>query len=205
MRSYKIKYLGDFFLSFPLLLVTAPFILFLIFAASCDTRSFGLFRQKRVGQFGRPFYLYKIKSMRNGFNPTGVSALDYKRLTRFGRLLRHSKLDELPQLYNIVTGSMSFVGPRADVPGFADALIGRKRKLLSLKPGVTGLATLLFRDEEQILSCVDDPVDYNRNVIWPRKVELNLVYLDEFSLFLDVKILIATLFPFLRFLLHEYI
>lgn len=117
------------------------------------------------------------------------------RITLIGKLLRKFKLDELPQLWNVFTGKMSFVGPRPDVPGYADKLEGSDRKILELRPGITGPASIYFRNEEELLAGVENPKEYNDAVIWPRKVQLNLEYLDNWGFWKDIGYILVTLFP----------
>ena len=109
-----------------------------------------------------------------------------------GRFFRKTKIDELPQLWNVLLGHMSFVGPRPDVPGYADKLTGVERAVLSLRPGITGPATLKYRDEEEILATQDDPEQYNREVIYPDKVQINLQYIREWSFLGDLRYILAT-------------
>jgi len=115
-----------------------------------------------------------------------------KRITGFGRFLRKYKLDELPQLWNVFAGEMSLVGPRPDASGFADELRGRERVLLSLKPGITGPASIHYKDEEELLARQKDPVSFNKDVIWPNKVQLNMQYLENWSLWKDISCIIKT-------------
>lgn len=152
------------------------------------------FLQERVGQYGRLFKVVKFRTMSlsNDTNPITVS--NDSRITPLGAFFRKYKLDELPQLLNVLKGEMSFVGPRPDVPGYADKLEGEERAILFLRPGITGPATLAFRNEEELLSKVSDPKRYNDEVIFPRKVQLNLQYLRQVSLFYDLKIIFATVF-----------
>ena len=116
------------------------------------------------------------------------------RITKIGKFLRRYKLDELPELWNVFIGDMSFVGPRPDVPGYADKLVGRDRDILKLQPGITGQATLKYVNEEEILAEHDDPIRYNDEVIFPDKVRINLEYYDNQSIWLDIKIIFATIF-----------
>ncbi|MBZ9538060.1 sugar transferase [Modicisalibacter tunisiensis] len=162
--------------------------------ASLDTRSHGLFTQPRVGRGGRIFTLYKIKTMRpcKGIHTT-VTASNDPRITPVGRFLRRTKLDELPQLWNVLIGDMSFVGPRPDVPGFADSLEGDATLILSVRPGITGPATLRFRDEERLLAAQPDPEGYNRDVVFPEKVRLNLDYVKHWCLAKDIEYIWRTL------------
>jgi len=113
-------------------------------------------------------------------------------ITSFGRFLRKTKLDELPQLWNVLIGNMSLVGPRPDVPGFADQLKGEDRIILSIRPGITGPASLAFKNEEGLLAQQENPEQYNREIIWPEKVAINKAYIENYSFWLDLKILWKT-------------
>ena len=156
--------------------------------ASIDTRRNGFFTQERVGKDGRIFRVIKIRTMRQvpGMNTTVTTGKD-QRITTLGRFWRKSKIDELPQLINVLKGDMSFVGPRPDVPGYADRLQGDDRVVLSVRPGITGPATLKYRDEEVILADQDDPERYNNEVLWPDKVRLNREYVENWSFLGDVR------------------
>ncbi|WP_281698525.1 sugar transferase [Hallella colorans] len=152
-----------------------------------------IFKQKRVGQHGRLFTVYKFRSMTvAGEGKTSIAAEEESRVTPLGEKLRRYKLDELPELWNVLKGEMSFVGPRPDVPGYADKLQGKDREVLRLKPGITGPASLKYRDEEYILSHVEDPKRYNNEVIYPDKVRLNLYYLYHYSFLKDLKMIVCT-------------
>ncbi|SFU33252.1 sugar transferase [Halomonas korlensis] len=157
-------------------------------AATLNTGRNGFFTQRRIGRGGKPFTLVKIRTMRDspGLHTTVTRAND-PRITRVGRLLRRTKIDELPQLWNVLIGDMSFVGPRPDVTGFADNLVGEERLLLRVRPGITGPATLKYRDEEELLEKTADPETFNRHVIWPDKVRINLHYVHQWSLTEDLK------------------
>ncbi|MCK8604350.1 sugar transferase [Desulfoferrobacter suflitae] len=155
-----------------------------------------LFIQVRVGRYGRTFKCLKFRTMVANSEQTGtVTTAGDKRITPVGRFLRRYKLDELPQLWNVLTGDMSFVGPRPDVPGYADQLQGEDRRILELLPGITGPATLRFKDEEAILAEVSDPQRYNDKVIYPEKVRLNLAYLDNWTLRRDLGYILVTVAP----------
>ena len=151
-----------------------------------------IFSQKRVGQYGKLFTMYKFRSMTVGHGGSSISVAGENRITPLGVKLRKYKLDELPELWNVLIGDMSFVGPRPDVPGYADILEGNDRRVLELKPGITGPASLKYRNEEEILAMQDDPIKYNDEVIFPDKVKINLRYLDNWSFFEDIKIIIYT-------------
>jgi lipopolysaccharide/colanic/teichoic acid biosynthesis glycosyltransferase len=162
-------------------------------AASIDTRSNGFFTQQRVGKGGKLFTVIKIKTMRPMKNiNTTVTRQNDPRITRVGSLLRRTKIDELPQLWNVLVGDMSFVGPRPDVEGFADRLEGEERAILSIRPGITGPATLKYHNEEGLLASVEYPEQYNMEVIWPDKVRINLEYIQHWSLRKDIEYIIKT-------------
>lgn len=158
-------------------------ILLVIVIASIDTKSFGLFVQERIGQYGKPFKIFKIKSMVDSS----------QRISAVGRLLRNSKVDELPQLFNIVMGQMSFVGPRPDIKGYYDTLEGENRKVLELKPGLTSEASIKYAKEEELLNQQLDPLSYNNYVIFPDKVKMNINYYYTRSIFLDLQIIYRTI------------
>ncbi|MFT4684982.1 MAG: lipopolysaccharide/colanic/teichoic acid biosynthesis glycosyltransferase [Urechidicola sp.] len=170
---------------------------FLIILASFSTRSFGVFSQKRVGKGSQLFTLYKIKSMRKNTAQHHVTTANDARVTKFGKFLRRSKLDELPQLYNVLIGDMSFVGPRPDVEGYADLLEGDDRIVLSVKPAITGPATIKFADEEIILAEQENPLEYNDTVLWPQKVVINKEYIKNWSLSKDIGYIFETVFGYL--------
>lgn len=152
-----------------------------------------IFKQRRVGQYGRLFTVYKFRSMKvAGGGKTSIASAEEDRITPLGKTLRRYKLDELPELWNVLRGDMSFVGPRPDVPGYADKLTGRDRDILKLKPGITGPASLKYRQEEDLLNSVDNPKEYNDKVIYPDKVRLNLYYLDHYSFSKDIEMIVCT-------------
>lgn len=151
-----------------------------------------IFTQKRVGQDGKLFTMYKFRSMTVGHGGSSVSVAGESRITPLGAKLRKYKLDELPELWNVLIGDMSFVGPRPDVPGYADLLEGEDRLILKLRPGITGPASLKYRNEEEILAQVDNPQKYNDEVIYPDKVRINLDYFYHHSLLGDIKLIIKT-------------
>ena len=158
------------------------------------------YRQMRVGKDGKLFTIRKFRTMTANHGGSSVSVAGESRITSLGAKLRHYKLDELPELWNVLKGDMSFVGPRPDVPGYADQLKGEDREVLKLRPGITGPATLKYRDEEDLLARVvkegidgyTDPVKYNDEVIFPDKVRLNRFYMNHYSFWSDIKMLFAT-------------
>ena len=156
-----------------------------------------LYSQKRIGNQGGLFTLYKFRTMVHNADtmPGGsITVENDNRITPIGKLLRRWKLDELPTLWNVLKGDMSFVGPRPDVPGYADKLKGESRRVLEMRPGITGPATLKYANEEKLLAEVDNFKKYNDEVIFPDKVQINLEYMDNWSFWMDIKIIFKTIF-----------
>ena len=151
-----------------------------------------IFKQRWVGQYGRLFTMYKFRSMTVAHSGSSVAVKGESRITPLGAVLRKYKLDELPELWNVLIGDMSFVGPRPDVPGYADKLEGEDRRMLLLKPGITGPASLKYRNEEELLAKQENPQEYNDKVLFPDKVRLNIEYLDNWSFSNDIKFIIYT-------------
>ena len=179
------KRIFDLFFASLGLLISGGIIIILYFFATIDTKQNGLFLQKRVGQFGKLFTIYKLRTY-------GISAA--QPVSKFGKFLRHSKLDELPQLWNIFLGNMTFVGPRPDVAGYYDLLEGEDRLVLKLKPGLTSLASIKYANEDELLLNQVDALFYNDTVIFPDKVKMNLEYYYSHSLFGDINIIWKTIF-----------
>jgi lipopolysaccharide/colanic/teichoic acid biosynthesis glycosyltransferase len=177
------------------LALAAPVILVAWAVATLDTGANGFFTQARIGRHGRPFSVIKIRTMRPGSDAgSTVTTSNDVRVTAAGRFFRRTKIDELPQLVNILLGHMSFVGPRPDTPGFADRLTGGDRVILAVRPGITGPATLRYRREEEMLASQPDPERYNREVIFPDKVRLNRRYVECYRFAEDLRLLALTLF-----------
>ncbi len=160
-------------------------ILVLVFITAIDTQSNCFFKQERIGQYGKPFLIYKLRTLHSKTNKTSF----------WGKLLRASKLDESPKILNILKGEMTLVGPRPDVTGYADQLVGADQIILQLKPGITGLASLKYRNEEQLLAQQPNPQHYNDDVIWPDKVRINKWYAQNRTLIMDIQIIFYTLVP----------
>lgn len=166
------KYLFDRAASLLGLLVLWPVLI--IIALLIKVRMPGgpvIFKQQRVGRNGELFTMYKFRSMTVSHSGSSVSVAGESRITPLGSILRKYKLDELPELWNVLKGDMSFVGPRPDVPGYADRLQGENRLILKLRPGITGPASLKYANEEEILAQVSNPVKYNDEVIFRIKYE----------------------------------
>ena len=164
------------------------------------------FCQKRVGKNGNLFTCHKFRTMTVNHNGSSVSVAGDSRITPFGSILRHFKIDELPELWDVLVGNMSFVGPRPDVPGYADKLVGDDRDVLKLRPGITGPATLKYRLEDEMISdyvakrkaegdnrpMQEIAIEYNDHVIYPDKVRINCYYYRHYSFFKDIEIIVAT-------------
>lgn len=188
-----IKYLFDRIASFIGLIVLSPIML--IVGILIHIKMPGgpvLFKQERVGKDGKLFTMVKFRSMTVNHGGSSVSVAGENRITPLGAKLRKYKLDELPELWNVLKGDMSFVGPRPDVPGYADQLKGDDREVLKLRPGITGPASLKYRNEEEILATIDNPQEYNDAFIFPDKVRINCYYLQHYSFWMDIKIIMAT-------------
>ena len=184
----------DILISFLGILLTF-LIMFIAWAvATVETKSNGFFIQRRIGLNGKAFSILKIKTMKkiDGIDTTITSSNDI-RITKSGKLFRNTKIDELPQLLNVFVGDMSFVGPRPDVAGYADKLLGDDRIILSIRPGITGPASLKYKNEEEILANQSNPKIYNDTVIWPDKVNINKEYIQNWSFKLDLHYLIRTI------------
>ena len=151
------------------------------------------FLQTRVGRGGRRFQIVKFRTMKTGLKGTRITAESDRRITRVGRLLRNYKLDELPQLWNVLRGDMAVVGPRPEVPDFVDPNEPGWQSVLAVKPGITDLATLIFRNEEDVLAKADDTEDYYRRVLLPAKLQLNQHYLQNATLLSNIKLVFLTL------------
>lgn len=166
------------------------------------------FCQKRIGKNGKLFTCHKFRTMVVSHGGSSVSVSGDERITPLGAKLRHYKIDELPELWDVLIGNMSFVGPRPDVPGYADKLIGEERDILKLRPGITGPATLKYRLEDEMISAYvkgrkeegdirpiqEIAEEYNDTVIYPDKVRLNLYYLRNYSFVKDIHMIFATVF-----------
>ena len=169
----------DFSISFVAIILLLPFYFILFILASIDTGFPGIFTQERVGRFGRSFTIYKFQT---------YHSVSHQK-TNFGKWMRKTKLDELPQLFNILKGEMSIVGPRPDIKGYYDLLEGENRLVLNLKPGIISKAGLKYRNEDDILDQKENPLKYNDEVLFPDKVRMNLDYYNQMSFKNDVQII----------------
>jgi lipopolysaccharide/colanic/teichoic acid biosynthesis glycosyltransferase len=189
VKKYPIwKLVIDYGIASVAVIIFLPIFIVLFFLASVDTGFPGVFTQDRVGRFGTTFTIYKFKTYHS------------KTLNKsqFGRWLRKTKLDELPQIFNILKGDMSIIGARPDIKGYYDVLEGEQRLILNLKPGLISEAGIKYRNEDEILANQDHPLQYNDEVLFPDKVKMNLDYYKNLSLKNDLKIIWKTLFVLLK-------
>lgn len=190
--GFFFKWCFDRFMALIGLLVLFLPLLIIGILIKIDSKGPMFFMQWRIGRGGKPFRICKFRTMKDQAEGDSITTADDPRVTRMGHWLRHSKVDCLTELVNVLIGQMSFVGPRPDVPGYADQLQGDDRRILQLRPGITGPASIKYRDEEELLAQQADPKTYNDNVIWPDKVKINLQYLDNWSFFGDIKLIFKT-------------
>lgn len=180
----------DICLSILLLFLFSIFMLVVWIIASIDTHTSGIYLQKRIGQFGKIFTIFKFRTIHPRNN----------HISKTGTFLRKYKLDELPQLFNVLMGTMSMVGPRPDITGYYDSLEGENRKILELKPGLTSAAALKYVNEETLLNKQETPYNYNNEVIFPDKVKMNLCYYYQQSFWGDIKVMWRTVLSVIRLL-----
>ena len=184
----------DIVLSIFAIFLLFPSFLVVSFLIVIDSGFPIFFLQKRIGRDAKEFNIIKFRTMKTNNENITITVSDDSRITRIGKYLRKTKIDELPEILNVLFGQMSFVGPRPDVKGYADKLKGANRKILALRPGITGPASLKYYNEEYILSQKSNPKKYNDEVIFPDKVKINMDYFHNRSFFLDLKIIFATVF-----------
>jgi lipopolysaccharide/colanic/teichoic acid biosynthesis glycosyltransferase len=188
----------DFVFAVTGLVILGPILLVIAVLVKLSDGGPAFFRQRRIGLHGQPFWIWKFRTMIVDAERLGahVTQEGDARITRIGRVLRKTKLDELPQLWNVARGEMSFVGPRPEVPKYVEQYDSAQRKVLQLKPGITDLATLAFRNEEELLKSADNLEEFYLRHCVPKKIELNLQYARHATLWQDTKIILQTLFPF---------
>jgi len=195
-RQRIVKRSIDIVVSVLALVVAAPLIGIAAWIAARETGVSGFFRQERVGLRGRRFLLVKIRTMRPcAENRSTVTAWGDPRITPWGRFLRRTKIDELPQFWNVLRGDMSLVGPRPDVPELMGTLAGDDRVILEVRPGITGPATLKYRHEEKLLAGQSEPDRFNQEVLFRDKVRINRRYVEGYSLYADLVCLWWTIIP----------
>ena len=189
------KRVMDFSFSLLGLVMLLPLFFLLFFLIKSTSKGPFFFIQERVGREGKIFKMIKLRTMyvTNSYR-SPITKKDDVQITRVGFFLRRYKLDELPGLINVLLGQMSLVGPRPDIPGYADKLVGSDRVILKLRPGITGPASLKYANEEEILAKQKDPKAYNDKIIYPDKVRINIDYYNNQSIWLDIKIIFVTIF-----------
>ncbi len=191
--TLMLKRLFDLVVAIMLLIVLSPLLILFSLRILLDSGRPIFFRQERMGKYGKTFEIFKFRTMRqNTATADGITLLDDNRITKVGAFLRKYRLDEVPQLFNVIRGDMSFVGPRPDLPKYYEVEDKAYRCILLVKPGVTCPAALEFKDEEVILALSDNPEETYVNKVFPMKVELNLKYLRNISVYQDMKIMLDT-------------
>ncbi len=180
------------------LLVLSPVLLVCALLVGLTSPGGVLFRQERVGKDGVPFTIYKFRSMRKDNAGLKISTSGDSRITPVGRVLRKAKLDELPQLWNVLKGDMSFVGPRPEVREYTDLYTPEQRQVLLLRPGITGLASIRYRNENELLTASDDPNRTYIEEIMPAKLALDLEYIPRACVSYDIKLILETLVTVVR-------
>ena len=180
------------------LIIASPVLLASAIAIVCDSKGEIIFRQTRIGKNEKPFTIYKFRTMRKSNTGLKITTKDDDRITKVGRFLRKSKIDELPQLFNVLKGDMSFVGPRPEVKEYTDLYNDRQRQIFMIRPGITDPASIRFRNENDLLLSSKDPNKTYIEEIMPCKIELGLSYIEHMSIIGDLKILIQTFITVIR-------
>jgi lipopolysaccharide/colanic/teichoic acid biosynthesis glycosyltransferase len=188
------KRLFDILASFIGLIILSPVFLVIIILIRFQMPGPIFFCQKRAGRYGHPFKIFKFRTMIVNHDGDSISVKGQDRITPLGALLRKYKLDELPELWNVFKGDMSIVGPRPDMPKYAESLVGEERLIMELRPGITGPATLKYATEEELLASFTNPQKFNDEVLWPDKVHLNLKYYYNRSFCGDIYLILQTFF-----------
>ncbi len=200
MFNKIIKRIFDFISSFLGCIILIPVFIIIAILIKLDSKGPIFFKQKRVGQHGEEFDILKYRTMVVDAEKIGkqITVGNDSRVTGIGKFLRKYKLDELPQLFNVLKGDMSLVGPRPEVPKYVKLYNEVEREVLKVKPGITDFASIEYRDENEILGSVENPEEYYINVIMKHKLQLNLKYIDNNNIFLDIKIILKTLLKCLK-------
>jgi lipopolysaccharide/colanic/teichoic acid biosynthesis glycosyltransferase len=190
----------DLFVSIIGLIVLAPFFILIGLLIKIDSRGSVFYKQERVGLNGKLFKLFKFRTMRVDADKAGAITIGERdpRITSIGFYLRKYKLDELPQLINVLVRDMSLVGPRPELKKFVDLYEGVQRKVITVRPGITDYASIKFRNENELLAGKEDPIQYYISEIMPVKLKLNLKYINDQSFWLDVKIIFKTIFSIFK-------
>ena len=187
-----VKRIFDFIASLIGIIIILPILIIVAICIKLDSRGKVLFLQKRVGKDGKPFYIYKFRTMVTDAENLGkqITVGKDSRITKVGAFLRKYKIDELPQLFNVLKGDMSLVGPRPEVPKYVELYTKEERKVLEVRPGITDLASLRYSDENDILGKVENPEEYYINIIMKDKLKLNLEYIEKSNIIFDIYLII---------------
>ena len=193
--NQSIKRIFDLFASTIGVILLSPILIIVSIAIKVDSKGNIIFLQKRVGRNQKPFYIYKFRTMVSDAEKLGkqITVGKDNRITKVGAFLRKYKIDELPQLFNVIKGDMSLVGPRPEVPRYVELYTEEQKKVLSIRPGITDLASLTYSDENDILGKVDNPEEYYINVIMQDKLKLNLEYIEKSNLIYDISLIMKTI------------
>ena len=201
-KKYRLffKRLFDLLLSFFGIIILFPVFIIISLAIKATSKGNIIYKQERIGKNYKKFYIYKFRTMRINADKEGllITVQNDSRITKFGKLIRKSKLDELPQLFNVLFGQMSFVGPRPEVEKYVNLYTDRQKKVLSIKPGITDYASIKYRNENKILEKSENPEITYINEILPSKIEYNLVYIRNMSILKDIVIIFSTIFSLFR-------
>ncbi len=194
------KRLFDFIFSFLGLLTISPILFIISILIVIDSKGGIFYRQERVGQGNRDFRIFKFRTMHTNADKLGLITIGGRdpRVTKVGYYLRKYKLDELPQLINVLVGDMSFVGPRPEVRKYVDLYTEVQKKVLEVRPGITDLASIKFRDENEVLEQNENPEQYYIDVIMPQKLDINLKYLKHRSFLKDIAVIFKTFIAILK-------
>jgi len=196
MYRHFFKRLFDILCSFLGLIILSPFLLIFAIIIKCDSKGHVLFKQVRVGRRGKTFKIWKFRTMVENAEAKGlqISSSDDVRITRSGKWLRRTKIDELPQLFNVLFGQMSLVGPRPEVPKYVEMYTEEQREVLKVRPGITDLASIEYRHENDIMAQAEDKEATYINEIMPAKLELNKKYIEKITFWRDLKLIFKTVF-----------
>jgi len=189
------KRLFDIFFSLLGLILISPFLIIVSIIIKITSEGPVFFLQERLGQYEKPFFIYKFRTMVVNAESLGkqITVKGDTRITKVGKVLRRYKIDEFPQLINVLLGEMSFVGPRPEVKKYVDLYTNDQKEIFKVKPGITDYASIEYRNENDLLSTVEDPEEYYINTIMQDKIKLNKKYIQKNNLFIDVKIILKTI------------
>lgn len=190
----------DIFFAFVGILFLLPIYILIAILIKIDSKGSIVYKQERIGEKGIPFKVFKFRTMKPNSFAKGTLTIGSRdaRVTRVGYYLRKYKLDELPQLFNVLMGDMSFVGPRPEIRKYTDLYTEEQRKILDVKPGITDYASIKFRNENDILAVSDDPEKLYIEKIMPQKIELNMMYINDYNILKDIRIILETFYTIIK-------